>query len=219
MSITGGLVSVEDGHKNGGPQDYVPTRKVRVELSFDSEASLEPACALADEKVSELLGRADSPSRQTVVKTVEEPAKVANPTPAAVAPVVIPAQTVAGPIAATADASLEIPDFLNKSKRGSKASKGSAIIAADPTTTVAVSSPAPATSAPAPASAEITHADLYKATSQTAEATKNPGAVLELIKSHTADLPAEKQAVAHIPAEKRQQYLDGLALLRQMAGA
>lgn len=83
MSITSGVVSIEDGKKHA--EEFGPARKVRVELHFDvpegvkdGNIELDHASALAQAKVNELLGRkAEPPRAATPVNTsaaaVEQP--------------------------------------------------------------------------------------------------------------------------------------------------
>lgn len=63
QSITGGIVSIEDGVKKN--EEYAPPRKVRVELHFtlpegtaDAQPFIDGVAAQADAKVRELLGQA-----------------------------------------------------------------------------------------------------------------------------------------------------------------
>jgi hypothetical protein len=100
MTISGGLVSIEDGNKKA--EDYSPARKVRVELKFDvpegsdeAQRIVDDVARVANNKVEELLGR--QPAAGTTTTTfqpasaaapVEEKKKRGRP---AVAPTVAPA--------------------------------------------------------------------------------------------------------------------------------
>lgn len=82
MTISGGLVSIEDGTKKA--EDYAPARKVRVELKFDvPEGSdefqriIDDVARIANNKVEELLGR----KAAVEIEVVEPPKKSGKPKP------------------------------------------------------------------------------------------------------------------------------------------
>jgi hypothetical protein len=79
MSITNGVVSIEDGTK--ASEEYAPARKVRVELHFDlpencsiedEQRSLDITAKIANAKVNELLGRSGKSVPSATAAVVEK---------------------------------------------------------------------------------------------------------------------------------------------------
>lgn len=191
-SITGGVVSIEDGTKK--TEEYAPARKVRVELTFvvsegsdDAVRILDQTAALADQKVKELLGakpRSDKDKLAAAAGLPTEDLESARTKPAKVAPKtpskakLEPVQTDLEDALLEADNEESLDDLL-----------GDASVAA----------------------VKVTDAELNAAVRKRNEALKAPAKIRDLIATYgTAD---KKITLAEIPQPKRQEFLAKLGAL------
>lgn len=209
--ITGGTVSVEDCVKHAGYPDpqFAPTRKVRVELTFDATTDgsdgqdrLDLTAAVADAKVKELLGSkptvtATSP-KTTAASGKEALAKAAGVDEAAVAAAT--AKKAAGsrakkpeptPPPATTDAAAVVDEATVVEEVGDE---------------FAVTEPEPPR--------EITDAELHSGMTKKNGELKNPVPIRAVVAAFKPAGHTGQFTAAQIPQAQRQKFLDQLAALK-----
>lgn len=201
-NITGGLVSIEDGKK--AAEEYAPARKVRIELKFDiaenedAEKHLDDVIALAQKKLSELLGTTAAPKR---------PAATPKPAP-------IPEASAPAGGRTKADLEAEMLKAATAPKKPPAASKP----ANDNNEALGQELEKPAEDSlddvlggtPEPAK-EITDADLTSAITKKNGEIKAPAKIRALIAQNTPE--GKAPAAALIPQEKRATFLEKLSAL------
>lgn len=206
ITITGGVVSVEDGTKS--VEEYAPARKVRVEIHYDGdgEENLTLAGDLASAQVDRLLGR---------------------PTPGAVdAPSAKPRRTTKASATPASTASQEATPGPQQS---SEPSSGGEKPTNDPLGDL---ESAPEASAPAAAEPEndplagiidepaeeavvYTDKELITEIQAVNKDSKNPNAIRALVESFNPD-PEKNKAfqVSQIPADQRASFVEKLKAIK-----
>jgi len=201
--ISGGLVSIEDGTKKS--EEYAPARKVRVELRFDVEPNgtdgqdrLDVIAAIANAKVSELLGTAAVITEPIAAKLAE---KVPDKTPATTTKTRAPAKS---------SAKAETVDSVAAAAKAGKLEEKPSTPSAQ-----AATQPEPSTAASAPSAREYSDRELKAAMSAKHQETQDAVSIRNFVKQfRPADWTSEF-TTDNIPQEKRQEFLKGLEGLKK----
>lgn len=213
MSITNGIVSIEDGTK--ASEEFAPARKVRVELHFGIEEGSDPVAvldgvrALADSRVQLMLNRkvAEAPKAATPAATVAgEKAPSTRKKPAAAAPQAEPATTKADLAKA---AGIPVGDTVHKAAADELEDPP------EPKTTVPADpddlNDLLGDSAPVP----VTDQELGKAAQEKNGKMKGvAGWAPEKIRKLVAEFAGEGKRISDVPAAKRQEFLKKLEELK-----
>ncbi len=215
-TVTGGVVSVEDGTK--AAEEYSPARKVRVELHFavpeggSAAPVLDAVSTLAAEKVDQLLGRRAAPLSASSTVTLpgsesQDPPKTrTRRTAAQIAadealkkadPAVDPTLPLDDP-SAVGDEDIFVSTAQPEDPAGGFAADPSAIVEDDLTTAGPVTT--------------ITDDDLNAAVQKRNAELKAPPVIRELIGSFAPDR-SKPFSLSQIPQAQRQDFLDKLAAL------
>lgn len=208
ITITGGLVSIEDGVKKA--EEYAPPRKVRVELKFDvaegqdAEAITRGVSAMASNQVAELLGSKPLISNVVVATAAAaEPEKRGPGRPSTKKP-------AAAETPATITTPSQVVDVTN-----------AAAVVDTPAETIIVTDPPAGDELDAilgltvaEVVKEITDAELNAAVQKKNAALQDPPMIRDLITKFQPD-PAKPTLLANIAQDQRAAFLTDLEKLKK----
>lgn len=233
LSVTGGIVSVEDGTKK--PEEYAPPKKVRVELHFDvpggedADAHIGAVASLAQAHVAGLLGgKPIAPELRTAKSAITTGVSQGAPAPGSKA--ALEAEALArmngGQAPSTAPAAASGPKRGRPPKAQETSQEAAKPAPADPDelTPSAPATAATAAQAPAaddlsdltgetPKATSISDAELNSAAAKRNGVIKSGVAIRKLVGKFMPD-PSKPPQLAMIPQDKRAQFLKELEVLQ-----